>query len=247
GAAGPCQSLWRSDSPQFNYKEIEVLGVKDGSWTVLQLVEALGSCLENADPRTRGRGIQLLSEVLLQCYSLLQEKEVLHLVLFYENRLQDHHLVIPSVLQGLRALVSLRPPSPQLQGRAPEWDWEGATPGCRLEQCVKQSPAGLSAPAHHIVLSPLLLLCPLQHSRGVETALIFCPIVVSLSTLGSRLGPPHYVLMSRGWPFPAGETGVSSCPVSEDGKLSLGSREDPTVLEVAAVQRAGAVVVVSIL
>ncbi|NWS51796.1 MMS19 protein, partial [Chunga burmeisteri] len=61
-------------------------------------------CLENTDPRTRGRGIQLLSEVLLQCYSLLQEKEVLHLVLFYENRLQDHHLVIPSVLQGLRAL-----------------------------------------------------------------------------------------------------------------------------------------------
>ncbi|NXE55199.1 MMS19 protein, partial [Casuarius casuarius] len=61
-------------------------------------------CLENADPRTRGRGIQLLSQVLLQCYSLLQEKEVLHLVLFYENRLQDHHLVIPSVLQGLRAL-----------------------------------------------------------------------------------------------------------------------------------------------
>lgn len=31
--------------------------------------------LENTDPRTRGRGIQLLSQVLLQCYSLLQEKE----------------------------------------------------------------------------------------------------------------------------------------------------------------------------
>ncbi|NXG65585.1 MMS19 protein, partial [Hemiprocne comata] len=61
-------------------------------------------CLENTDPRTRGRGIQLLSQVLLQCYSLLQEKEVLHLILFYENRLQDHHLVIPPVLQGLRAL-----------------------------------------------------------------------------------------------------------------------------------------------
>ncbi|XP_041875066.1 MMS19 nucleotide excision repair protein homolog [Corvus kubaryi] len=79
-------------------------GVKDGRWTVLQLVEALGFCLENTDPRMRGRGIQLLSQVLLQCYSLLQEKEVLHLVLFYESRLQDHHLVIPSVLQGLRAL-----------------------------------------------------------------------------------------------------------------------------------------------
>lgn len=43
---------------------------------------------------------------------------VLHLVLFYENRLQDHHLVIPSVLQGLRALVSLCPAAP---GHAPEW------------------------------------------------------------------------------------------------------------------------------
>ncbi|KFV04042.1 MMS19 nucleotide excision repair protein, partial [Pterocles gutturalis] len=88
--------------------------VKDGSWTVLQLVEALGSCLENTDPRTRGRGIQLLSQVLLQCYSLLQAKEVLHLVLFYENRLQDHHLVIPSVLQGLRALSMCEVLSPGL-------------------------------------------------------------------------------------------------------------------------------------
>ncbi|NWX39746.1 MMS19 protein, partial [Steatornis caripensis] len=71
-------------------------------------------CLENIDPRTRGRGIQLLSQVLLQCYSLLQEKEVLHLVLFYENRLQDHHLVIPSVLQGLRALSMCEVLSPGL-------------------------------------------------------------------------------------------------------------------------------------
>ncbi|NWU24677.1 MMS19 protein, partial [Dyaphorophyia castanea] len=89
-------------------------GVKDGRWTVLQLVEALGFCLENTDPRTRGRGVQLLSQVLLQCYSLLQEKEVLHLVLFYESRLQDHHLVIPSVLQGLRALSMCEVLSPGL-------------------------------------------------------------------------------------------------------------------------------------
>ncbi|KAF2975358.1 hypothetical protein EK904_000215 [Melospiza melodia maxima] len=62
----------------------------------------------------RGRGIQLLSQVLLQCYSLLQEKEVLHLVLFYESRLQDNHLVIPSVLQGLRALSMCEVLSPGL-------------------------------------------------------------------------------------------------------------------------------------
>ncbi|NXU90817.1 MMS19 protein, partial [Xiphorhynchus elegans] len=70
--------------------------------------------LENTDSRTRGRGIQLLSQVLLQCYSLLQEKEVLHLVLFYESRLQDHHLVIPYVLQGLRALSMCEVLSPGL-------------------------------------------------------------------------------------------------------------------------------------
>ncbi|XP_030191188.1 MMS19 nucleotide excision repair protein homolog isoform X2 [Lynx canadensis] len=78
--------------------------VKSGSYTVLQVVEALGSSLENPEPRTRARGIQLLSQVLLQCHSLLLEKEVVHLILFYENRLKDHHFVIPSVLQGLRAL-----------------------------------------------------------------------------------------------------------------------------------------------
>ncbi|XP_029391125.1 MMS19 nucleotide excision repair protein homolog isoform X2 [Mus pahari] len=78
--------------------------VKSGVYTVLQVVEALGSSLENAEPRTRARGTQLLSQVLLQCHSLLSEKEVVHLILFYENRLKDHHLVVPSVLQGLRAL-----------------------------------------------------------------------------------------------------------------------------------------------
>uniref|UniRef100_A0A5F4W152 MMS19 nucleotide excision repair protein n=1 Tax=Callithrix jacchus TaxID=9483 RepID=A0A5F4W152_CALJA len=78
--------------------------VKSGNYTVLQVVEALGSSLENPEPRTRARGIQLLSQVLLQCHSLLLEKEVVHLILFYENRLKDHHLVIPSVLQGLKAL-----------------------------------------------------------------------------------------------------------------------------------------------
>ncbi|XP_020667711.3 MMS19 nucleotide excision repair protein homolog [Pogona vitticeps] len=79
-------------------------GVKAGTCTVLDVVENLRSPLENAEPRIRAQGIQMLSDVLLQCYSLLQEQEVTHLVLFYENRLKDHHLVIPCVLQGLKAL-----------------------------------------------------------------------------------------------------------------------------------------------
>ncbi|KAL7990697.1 hypothetical protein Chor_014127 [Crotalus horridus] len=79
-------------------------GVKTGTCSILDVVEILGTPLKNEDPQVRAQGIQVLSEVLLQCYSLLQEQEVTHLVLFYENRLKDNHLVIPSVLQGLNAL-----------------------------------------------------------------------------------------------------------------------------------------------
>jgi len=100
---------------------------------------------------------------------------VLHLVLFYENRLQDHHVVIPSVLQGLRALVSSRPPA---LGCAAERCQEGATPGYRLEQHVKQGPAGLPAPARWLCpISSVLLLCPLQMGRREEAALISCPVL----------------------------------------------------------------------
>ncbi|XP_028332760.1 MMS19 nucleotide excision repair protein homolog [Gouania willdenowi] len=80
-------------------------GVKDGQFTVLQLVEALGPCLTNSQAHTRARGVQLLSEVLLECYEELTEREVEVLIAFYENRLKDHYVIIPAVLQGLKALT----------------------------------------------------------------------------------------------------------------------------------------------
>ncbi|XP_077205549.1 MMS19 nucleotide excision repair protein homolog isoform X1 [Paroedura picta] len=100
GAPGSQLQPWEWESCAREAAE----GVKAGTRTVLDVVETLGSPLENADPQMRARGLQMLSEVLLQCCSLLQEKEVTHLVLFFENRLKDHHVVIPSVLQGLKAL-----------------------------------------------------------------------------------------------------------------------------------------------
>ncbi|CAN9508908.1 unnamed protein product [Ophioblennius macclurei] len=80
-------------------------GVKDGQFTVLQLVEALGLSLTSSQPHTRARGVQLLSEVLQECYGELTEKEVEVLISFYENRLKDHYVITPAVLQGLRALT----------------------------------------------------------------------------------------------------------------------------------------------
>lgn len=86
--------------------------VKDGNFTVLELVEALGLSLTSSQPHTRARGVQLLSEVLNECYGSLTEREVEVLIAFYENRLKDHYVVTPPVLQGLRALTksSVLPP-----------------------------------------------------------------------------------------------------------------------------------------
>ncbi|XP_031153770.1 MMS19 nucleotide excision repair protein homolog isoform X1 [Sander lucioperca] len=80
-------------------------GVKDGKFTVLQLVEALGQSLTSSQSHTRARGVQLLSEVLQECYGSLTETEVEVLIAFYENRLKDHYVITPPVLQGLGALT----------------------------------------------------------------------------------------------------------------------------------------------
>ncbi|XP_051522509.1 MMS19 nucleotide excision repair protein homolog [Myxocyprinus asiaticus] len=87
-------------------------GVKTGQFTILQLVEALGLSLTSSQPQTRGRGVQLLSQVLQECFSCLSEREVEVLIAFYENRLKDHYVITPHVLQGLKALTkcSVLPP-----------------------------------------------------------------------------------------------------------------------------------------
>ncbi|KAF4106984.1 MMS19 nucleotide excision repair protein homolog [Onychostoma macrolepis] len=100
-------------SGQVDSKAAEtVTGVKTGQFTVLQLVEALGLSLTSSQPQTRGRGVQLLSQVLQECYSSLSEREVEVLIAFYENRLKDHYVITPHVLQGLKALTkcSVLPP-----------------------------------------------------------------------------------------------------------------------------------------
>uniref|UniRef100_A0A4W4E4G0 MMS19 nucleotide excision repair protein n=1 Tax=Electrophorus electricus TaxID=8005 RepID=A0A4W4E4G0_ELEEL len=80
-------------------------GVKSGQFSILQLVEALGLSLTSSESQTRGRGVQLLSQVLEECYTSLSEREVEVLVAFYENRLKDHYAITPHVLHGLKALA----------------------------------------------------------------------------------------------------------------------------------------------
>uniref|UniRef100_A0A673Y7N5 MMS19 nucleotide excision repair protein n=1 Tax=Salmo trutta TaxID=8032 RepID=A0A673Y7N5_SALTR len=82
--------------------------LKAGQFTILQLVEALGLHLTSSQPQTRARGVQLLSSVLQECHGDLTEREVEVLIVFYENRLKDHYVITPHVIQGLKALVSLK-------------------------------------------------------------------------------------------------------------------------------------------
>ncbi|KAM9462795.1 MMS19 nucleotide excision repair protein homolog [Clarias gariepinus] len=80
-------------------------GVKAEQFSILQLVEALGLSLTSSQTQTRGRGVQLLSQVLQECYGGLSESELKVLVTFYENRLKDHYAITPHVLHGLSALA----------------------------------------------------------------------------------------------------------------------------------------------
>ncbi|KAK6301954.1 hypothetical protein J4Q44_G00280070 [Coregonus suidteri] len=86
--------------------------LKAGQFTILQLVEALGLHLTSSQPQTRARGVQLLSSVLQECHGDLTEREVEVLIVFYENRLKDHYVITPHVIQGLKALTkcSVLPP-----------------------------------------------------------------------------------------------------------------------------------------
>lgn len=61
-----------------------------------------GTALKNSGKEQPGGPSSNLCELMAEFLVCA----VVHLILFYENRLKDHHLVIPSVLHGLKALVS---------------------------------------------------------------------------------------------------------------------------------------------
>uniref|UniRef100_A0A672Z1D7 MMS19 nucleotide excision repair protein n=1 Tax=Sphaeramia orbicularis TaxID=375764 RepID=A0A672Z1D7_9TELE len=79
-------------------------GVKMSVQSILNTAASLLS-LTSSQPHTRARGVQLLSEVLQECYGDLTEREVEVLIAFYENRLKDHYVITPPVLRGLKALT----------------------------------------------------------------------------------------------------------------------------------------------
>uniref|UniRef100_A0A672K4M3 MMS19 nucleotide excision repair protein n=1 Tax=Sinocyclocheilus grahami TaxID=75366 RepID=A0A672K4M3_SINGR len=110
-----CHFLHYSSSNGYISGCVYVLDSCQSEKSIVNVLHCFSSCrlsLTSSQPQTRGRGVQLLSQVLQECYSSLSEKELEVLLAFYENRLKDHYVIIPHVLQGLKALTecSVLPP-----------------------------------------------------------------------------------------------------------------------------------------
>lgn len=69
-------------------------------------VETLGSYITDQDNVTRENGITVLSSVLSQLsQDYLTESELHFVIAFYCDRMKDHYTIIPSVLNGILAIV----------------------------------------------------------------------------------------------------------------------------------------------
>lgn len=75
---------------------------------LVKLVEYLKDLLTDPEPSQRSKGILVLSSVLKEMPpDFLQEDEVRFIVVFFCDRLKDHHDVIPSALKGIFSIVSV--------------------------------------------------------------------------------------------------------------------------------------------
>lgn len=83
-------------------------GIESQSADLLKLVEKLGPLLTDKKPELREKGTQILAEVLQNLpEDCLQKSEIHFMTTFFCDRLKDHNVVIPSVLQGILAIMQM--------------------------------------------------------------------------------------------------------------------------------------------
>jgi DNA repair/transcription protein MET18/MMS19 len=83
-------------------------GIQGQSADLLKLVEKLGPLLTDKKPELREKGIQILAEVLQKLpEDWLQKSEIHFMTTFFCDRLKDHNVVIPPVLQGILAIIQM--------------------------------------------------------------------------------------------------------------------------------------------
>ncbi|XP_065655736.1 MMS19 nucleotide excision repair protein homolog isoform X1 [Hydra vulgaris] len=80
-----------------------------GKGKILDLVECLASALTDTSLEVRTKGTTLLSNIMHKYpANKMNSIEVEHFVLFYCNRLHDHHSIQPIVIYGLLGLISFQ-------------------------------------------------------------------------------------------------------------------------------------------
>lgn len=82
--------------------------IESGSMKLSTFVETLGFYVTDQNVLTREKGVTALSSVLSQLpQDYLTESELYFITMFYCDRIKDHYNIIPSVLNGILALVSI--------------------------------------------------------------------------------------------------------------------------------------------
>ncbi|XP_011871479.1 PREDICTED: MMS19 nucleotide excision repair protein homolog [Vollenhovia emeryi] len=114
-----------ASSPNFDLKERLDISFKDtaalcslcrniaseielGSTKLYTFVEILGSYMTDQNVLTREKGVMALSFVLSQLPpDYLNESELHFITTFYCDRMKDHYSIVPSILNGIQAIVNM--------------------------------------------------------------------------------------------------------------------------------------------
>lgn len=82
--------------------------IEKGTIKLFKVVEELGEFLTNTDASVRENGVRSLSKILLNISNnFLNEQELQLMTLFYCDRLNDHHSIIPAIITGILAIVRI--------------------------------------------------------------------------------------------------------------------------------------------
>ena len=86
-----------------------VLGIENRNTELVKLVEKMQPALIDKDPMKRERGTHVLADVVQNLpFDFLKESELVTIANFFCDRLKDHAIVIPTVLQGILAMVCFK-------------------------------------------------------------------------------------------------------------------------------------------
>jgi len=77
-------------------------------YTILTLVETLGPALTHTTTSVRLGGLTIITNILEKHTTILQKEDAGFLMMFYLDRLRDHHSLLPITLKGLAILVEVK-------------------------------------------------------------------------------------------------------------------------------------------